>query len=332
MELLLSSKLKLPVVFYVSDLNEISKIPIGTPYIVGKEEDKAFVIRLLEYEVLYEIGLKSGFNFDFHEILRDNGYNDLFDYWYSKPQHQWVDVSDIESITSKIKIHVDEDNLTLHDFIKDSSVYVDVNKIKDLAIFPVWMSDLDKALVKNIHNYAYNPYMYNNKHEMFIGGFEAKNQRKNVVINDISGSIPKGASAMVLTYSKHLCSRFNADLVITGTTSALIPHNEVMKLDINTAYKKYGMYNDQQGFKELVKVPRKYGTCIAFGDGHSPSQDWNGLGRISQLDGQELNKWEIEHLISFHTTSKTEIAGYAEWFKPKTIKLVTDWVKYLNEK
>jgi hypothetical protein len=40
--------------------------------------------------------------------------------------------------------------------------------------------------------------------------------------------------------------------------------------------------------------------------------------------------WEIEKLISFHTSSTEQIAGYADWFTVDEVEKINGWVKYLN--
>ena len=46
-------------------------------------------------------------------------------------------------------------------------------------------------------------------------------------------------------------------------------------------------------------------------------------------EGKKFNKWKIDKLISFHTSSVTKEAAYADWFSPKEIERISGWVTYL---
>jgi len=79
---------------------------------------------------------------------------------------------------------------------------------------------------------------------------------------------------------------------------------------------------------------KNYKTAIVFGDNHHPGDRWdnkynNDTKTISDEDGKKLCKWNVDKIISFHTTSTTNIAGYARWFDTKEIERISNWVKYL---
>ena len=152
----------------------------------------------------------------------------------------------------------------------------------------------------------------------------------------ISGSIPKAVSSTCLTLAKNLSESFYADLLITGSKSTLYNYEELYKLDVQKVYTENEMDNDQVWFKKLVSSSEKvYKTAIVFGDNHSPSYPWkNSFNKntreISREGGKKLCKWKVEKLISFHTSSHKETAGYADWFSPNEVEKIKDWVTYLN--
>lgn len=338
MELLQSKIIKLPKVFFINNKEDIKKLPVGVPFIYGEENIKNNIIRILEYESLYQAALKTGYPFNFKKILEEAGYKDLYEFEYVKTIY-------LDYVTEKKEL-LEEDlyhkslknniNLLKH-FIKDSSAYVDIQKLKLLKVFPIWMDNIEKAINTNIHNFSvYNPNMYNKKLDGMYGGLEMTSPEKNLIIIDISGSIPRGVSSTCLTLAKNLSENFYADLMITGSKTTLYAYEELYKLNVDFIYDENGMDNDQQWFKKLVTSNvKKYKTAIVFGDNHSPCQDWRNIfnkrtKRISREDGKKMCKWDIENLISFHTTDNYRIAGYADWFLPKKVEIITDWVKYLN--
>jgi hypothetical protein len=334
MKLLTSPKFKLPDVFFITDRENIKKLPIGVPFIYASEDQEENIVTLLEYEILYQTALKSGYPFNFKEILKNNGYN-CTTYWYTHPAY-------LEYVTEEMyeedvcKNDLDNVSYTINQFIKDNSCYVDIEVLKELNVFPIWMEKIENALSTNIENFSlYNPLMYNKVLDGMYGAIELTSPKKNVVIIDISGSIPKGVSATTLLLAKHLCESFYADLLITGSKSTLYDYNEIYTLNVGEIYKENGMDNDQIYFKEILSNPKEYKTAIVFGDNHSPCQKWKNTYNsksktISRKDGQDLCKWKIDKLISFHTSSNILIAGYADWFVPDETDHIPDWVKYLN--
>ena len=217
--------------------------------------------------------------------------------------------------------------------------YVDIQKLKELNIFPIWFTEsIEKSVYTNIHNFAfYNPHMYNKRLDGMYGSIDLTNPHRNLIIIDISGSIPKAISTTILILSKNLAETFFADILITGSKSTLYPYELLYTLNIDTIYEENEMDNDQVYFRKLLESEVKhYKTAIVFGDNHSPCNCWNNdFNRkskfISEKDGKKLCKWIVDKVISFHVTSNEEVAGYADWFQPKETECIKDWVKYLNK-
>jgi len=338
MKLLESKKFTLPKVFFVTDKEDIKKVPIGVPFIFGDPEIEDYLIRILEYEVLYQSAKKTGYPFNFKKILEDNGYLDLTTFYYEKPAYMDYTTEGIsEDVELSSLTTFDCSCLHLKDYVKDNAATVDIEMLKNLNVFPIWLDTIEKAVHTNIHNFAtFNNNMYNKKLEGMYGGLELASPNRNLIIIDISGSIPKAVSSTCLTLAKNLAETFYADLVITGSKSTLYHYEELHTLNVETIYQENGMDNDQTYFKKLVSSEKKsYKTAIVFGDNHSPCSPWRNEYNvnnktISREDGQKLCQWEIEKLISFHTTSDSHIAGYADWFKVKEVEKISNWVKYLN--
>jgi len=342
MKLLKSRKFELPQVYFISDRAEIKEIPVGVPFIYGDARSEKYLIRVLEYEVLYQEAIKSGFPFNFKKILKDNGYLDIVDFGYSHPVYmeytsEGIDeLGELDELTS-----FGDDTDKFKKYIKDSTAYVDIEKLKHLNVFPIWLDSIEKAVHTNIHNYAvFNNNMYNKKLEGMYGSIDLVTPNKNLIIIDISGSIPKAVSSTCLALAKNLAETFFADLLITGSKSTLYAYEHLGDLDIHTIYSENGMDNDQVYFRKIVTADeRSYKTAIVFGDNHSPCDRWSNKYNkkakyISREDGQKMCKWKIEKLISFHTSNRKEddkhIAGYADWFLPEETEYIPNWVKYLN--
>ena len=339
MKLLTSKKLKLPQVYFISDRKEIKELPIGVPFIYGDAKNEGDLVRMLEYEVLYQQAIATGFPFNWKKILEDNGFLDLENFGYSLTTFmeftsEGIDTEEGE-LTELTSLEKHSDDLKR--YIKDSSVYVDIAKLKELNVFPLWLDKIEDAVKTNIHNFAvFNNNMYNKKLEGMYGGLELKSPNRNLIIIDISGSIPRGVSSTCLTLSKNLAETFYADLIITGSKSTLYLYEELYKLDVNKVYSENQMDNDQVWFKKLLTSEKRvYKTAIVFGDDDSPCYAWNNkynvkTRRISREDGKKFCLWEVEKLISFHTSSSTRIAEYGCWFSPQETEMIENWVKYIE--
>lgn len=335
MELLKSKRFKLPDLYYVTDREEIKELPIGVPFIYGEEDIKESIIRMLEYEVLYQKAVASGIPFDFKALLKSAGFfgeaygyggcGAFIDYTTDETFKEEYDIEESTPLFSKCN--------TMSNYIKDLSVYVDIAKLKELKVMPTWLQDVEDAIGVNIHNFSTFDYnLYNKKLGGMFGGITLTPQPKNLIIVDISGSIPRGVSSTCLMLAKNMAESFYADLIITGTISTLYEFENVHELDVDNIYDTNGMCNDQNYFKKLVTSEKRvYGTAIVFGDNDHPGYPWQmGSVKISDKDGQDMCLWEIETLVSAHTKSNTELAGYSRWFSPDKIKHITNWVKYLN--
>lgn len=332
MKLLESKKFELPKLFFITNKEEIKELPIGVPFILGDEKIEPYLVKVLEYEILYQNAVKTGFPFDFQQILKDEGYLDLIEWYYDNPvyldytteEEKDIDFEFNKATTPGIK-----------EFIKDSSVYVSIEKLKSLNIFPTWNPIIEDAVTTNLHNFAmYDTNMYNKKLEGMYGALVFTPPKRNLIIIDISGSIPKGVSSTTLVFCKNLAENFYCDVLITGTISTLYLYEDLYKLDIETIYDDNGMNNDDTHFRKLIfEQYKEYNTVIGFGDGHTHLSNWTSGYTISEEDCKKKNKWNVEKIISFHTTDHTKLAGYCRGFNVEkhNITHIKDWTKYLNK-
>lgn len=352
MKLLRSTRgIPIPKLYLVTERAEIGDIPHGIPYIFADASLEDYLVRTLEYEVLYQRAVSLGYPFNFKKILEEQGFTDIRDFSHNSASRDVRLSLKTDGTTGNSFEETEslEGNATLfQEFVKDSSKYVDVSILKNLKIFPTWMDDVQKAISTNIQTFAtWDTNMYNKKLDGMYGGVKLTPPHKNLIIIDISGSIPRAVSSTCLALAKNMAESFYADLVITGSKSTLYDYCEIASLNINDLYEKNGMGNDQTHFKKLVtEIQRDYDTAIVFGDDHTPGYAWSneynsGNRTISKEDGQELCKWNINQLISFHTfdpktadyweSKECLVAGYADWFEPNNIVHIEGWVKDLTE-
>ena len=335
MELITSKKFELPVLYFISDREEIKNIPIGVPFVYGNKRDKSRFRRMLEYEVIWNRAVKSGFPFDFKKLLYDAGFRNVK--FHSFCDNIYVDHKntgdyDIDSIDKPEKQIYEGKNTSLfEEFVEDCSAYVDMKVLKELKVFPTWLTEVEEAIETNVHNFAlYNPYMYNKKLDGMYGAIDMQSPNKNLIVIDISASIPRAVGTTCLMLSKHLVESFYADLMVTGTKTFLFPYEEIKDLDVKGMYNEFGCGNESKMYRALVTGdPKKYTTAIVFGDNHSPCDAWTG-GTIGRDDAKKVCTWSVEKMISLHTCSDTRRAGYGDFFDVKEVTHIKDWVKYIK--
>ena len=329
---LLSKKFELPLVYLISNRNDLSKLPIGVPFIFGDISLKEDYIKLLEFEVIYEACVKTGLKFNFRTLLKEAGYEDLQFFNYQKTVY-----SDYKGTAKREDIiNMIVDNNTISDnsfkkFVKDASVVIDLEKIKQLGILPIWLSNHLDAISINVDKYMeFNYGLYNKKLEGVYGDFIFKDPEKSLLNFDISASIPKGIATSFTLLSKFFAESLYCDIIFTGRKTIFIPYEEIPNINLEEIYNKYGNNQECVEFRKLItENPKSYRYCITMGDNHSVCGKWNSNKEVSREEGKKLCQWNIEHLICFHTTEEGVIPGFADWFSPKTVEHVKDWKKYL---
>lgn len=332
MKLLTSKKMNLPKVFFITDREEIKDIPIGIPFLYGDKNSEPYLVRILEYEVIYAQAVSTGYPFNFRLLLKEAGFKQITKFDWQNTTYMDYNTEGAYERSANVTSSNILDNKSFKKYVEDSTVYVDVSKLKDLHIFPTWMANIEDAVSTNIHNFAvFNSNMYNKKLEGMYGGLELTPPNRNLINMDWSSSIPKAVATTTATLAKYMAETFYCDLLITAHSTILVPYEEIHNMDMEDLYNRYNGNQECVQYRKLITEEAKhYKTCIIFGDNHSVCGSWGDQKSISKEDGKKLCNWKIDKLICFHTTSDRLIPGYADWFSPKDIEHTKDWLKYLN--
>lgn len=336
MKLLKSKKnIELPKLFLITDKEEIKTLPLGVPFFLCTDYDiEEYLVRLLEFEVLYNNCIKTGYPFDFKRILLDNGFNDIENFSWERTVY--MDYVTEDMLEDNFDKTLEEFNCyrsgEFKRYVKDGTCYVHLDKIKELNIFPIWLDKIEEAISTNIHNFSmFNPNMYNKKLEGMYGNIELSSPSRNLIVSDISASIPKAIGTMQVTMAKFMSETFYCDLLITGKKTKFIPYEEIYSMDMQAIYDECGNAQECIEFRKIITDEvKEYNTCIIFGDNHSVCDSWGGSNVVSKKEGKKLCKWDIKKMIAFHTTEPGTIPGFGDWFDPKDIEHIKNWVTYLK--
>jgi len=305
-----SKKIELPPIWLVENEDDYKKLPKGLPYIIGTAAELKFITIYLEFQVLYRSCLKTKLPINWLKCLEKLGYKNLTTYNISSGGAY------DESNPSEYRIKVD-------DFVQDSYI-VNFDRLTELKILPVWLDDLRASVETNIINEVmFDPTLYNKQMGAYTGGATVKENLKNLLILDVSGSIPKGVVVTITNLAKLMSKKFYADVMITSGETVLIDYEKVQETDIIEVAAQSGSGNEGQMYKKIVEEPKTYNTVIAFGDDDHPIH-YGKLGKLTP-------KFTINTIYSLHTDSRTDnVVGYAKYLEAKTVIKVKDWVNSIK--
>lgn len=333
MKRLISSKINLPVMYLLEDSEELEDLPLGIPFIIGNEDALPYIIKYLEYTLLYRSAVATGLDFNWSNELAKLGYGDAV-----KPDADFklIPFDYMANLGKPIELDnipmAEEFDLDIENYLTDGYL-VSFDKLTELNVTPSWLSNLTDSIKTNVLEAVnFNPNLYSKKLGVMSGYSEIVGSDRNLGILDFSGSIPTSIITTTAILAKLMSKTFYADIMITGSVTKLFKYEELDRIDLLAEAKAIGRNNDQAHFKKIVSVPMVYNTIFSFGDDDNPGNNWkSGDTRISDEDGKKICNWKVNKVISLHTKSNRSQTGYTRWFEPKEIEHVKDWLVSLNE-
>jgi len=309
-----SQRVELPPIYLIETKEDYDKLPKGLPWIYGSESDLPFIRVYLEFQTLLKSCKKTGLKINWLDCLRRIGFkNNLKEYSLQSGGEYWS--ADNTSAAT----------LSIDDFVSDTYI-VDFDRLAELKILPVWLDDLKLAVETNIINeVTFDPCAFNKQLGLNIGGATVKTQKKNLLILDISGSIPDGIRLTIIQLSKLMSKRFYADIIFTGGTTVFLDYENVLEKDIKKITDGISRNNEGEQYWEIVKQPKTYGHVIAFGDDDCPNSFVGSTKNVSNF--------EIENITSLHTKKgSSNVVGYAKHLNSTNKPvIVSDWVNSINK-
>ena len=201
----------------------------------------------------------------------------------------------------------------LMDFCADELNRVNVEQLQALGMLPAFMSDVADAIRTNLLTSMQWRDGWNKRLSCAMGDFSVGTKASNLIILDISGSIPTGISATMLELIDSLRSQAEADLIITGGSSyywpasAELPSPEWIRANINTANEAVMFY---QILRERL-AGRHFGNVISFGDNDCPVEFARYEG-IADQDDSCAYGITVDRVMHYHTWQE-RATGYAKW-------------------
>lgn len=220
----------------------------------------------------------------------------------------------------------------IDEFCFDEASHVNVETLQSLGFLPKFMDDAADAIRINLENRMRWRECWNKRLGAAVGDVGYGTEAANLIILDISGSIPEGISATMLQLVDSLRSQANAEVIITGSTSMYWGDGEELP-DPSWIRDHIGYGNEAQEFFEILRdrvAGRHFGNVISFGDNDSP------YCRFSSDDTPENNPVvgvQVDRVLHYHTTYPME-TGYARWvgiFCPDAEQVIdTSWCEVMR--
>lgn len=306
---IISKKVELPPIFLVENEEDFKELPLGLPYIIGTQADLPFIRIFLEFQVLLKSCMRTGLAVKWLDCLKRIGYGSrMKEYTLSSGGDYFA-----SSKGGGAKLSIDE-------FVEDQ-YFVNFDKLSELRILPKWLDDLRASVETNIiDEVTFDPTCYNKQLKMNTGGPAIKHNLRNLLILDVSSSMPTSVVVSITNLAKLMSKKFYADIIVTGGQSFFIDYDKVIHTDIVEQARIAGRSNESEMFRAIVADTKEYNTVISFGDNDSPGPEHHN-------SNSKGCNFKCETLFSLHVDKgSSNVTGYAKWLKPKTTHIVKDWV------
>ena len=225
--------------------------------------------------------------------------------------------------------------LDIADYIGDLSSCVNIEVLQKLQLMPAFIGDILDCIKLNIGSGMRWREGYNKRLGIPVGRFDSAKQLPNLIILDVSGSIPRGISATMISLIDTLRTQLSADPIITSTHSRFYP----MGCELPSPQQlrdMFGYGNEATEFFAILSERiqgRHYGHVFSFGDCDTPDY----YTRQGNIDAPSLCGTIVEHVHHYHTglfwRGNDKKTGYAKWChmlsKPPLEDYDTSWCEVI---
>lgn len=206
-------------------------------------------------------------------------------------------------------------------------VNVDIEALISLELLPHFVGKIADVVRRNLYGRRWTE-GYNKKRRCPLGNFDAEEEADNLIIVDVSYSIPRGVSATMLTILDYMRLKLRADVIVTGGRSMFWPYGSELPTP-EKLREIVPMGNESADFRRILLEDvkgKRYDNVVSFGDNDCPDL---GLLDPEQYDIRavrgsrvaQLRQWYLDNLSGteigdvyhFHTRSAFLPTGYAKW-------------------
>ena len=214
--------------------------------------------------------------------------------------------------------------------------FVNIKELQQMNLMPKWLGEINDLISRNLED-VYWQEGWNKKLGFPAGNYVSTDHAPNLIIVDVSASIPEGVASTMLSLIETLREQANADVIITGKTSGWYPKDKPMP----SPYKLRKLHkrgNEGAMFNAILNehvLGREWGNVIAFGDNDNPEYFFD-VHKFGYMTNGYSTK--IHAIWSYHTRhyedGEQPIVGYARWAKHVSPNAVvthnSSWVDVMN--
>lgn len=211
-----------------------------------------------------------------------------------------------------------QETLSISEYLDDTAGYVNIESLQQLELLPSFLGDIVDNIKRNLVAPLHWQEGWNKKKRCCLGNYHGEHQLPNLIIIDVSASIPRGISATMLTLADTLRSQVQADLIITGGISLYFPYGKGLPSP-DEIRRQVPLGNERKLFLNIVtkRLHKQYGHIISFGDDDYPEDICTDVC--------------CKALHHYHTWRKNGRTGYAKCFHAEEEVFDNTWCNVLKE-
>lgn len=225
-----------------------------------------------------------------------------------------------------------EEKIGVDDFLKDSLSKVDPDIISEMGLMPKFLGEIEDNIRYNIMQSLRFRDSYNKKLGCCVGNFDAGDPPSNLLILDVSASIPWGVADTLLKMVDTMREQANADLIVHAARSVWFAKgDELPSPGELRAMCPRGQESEQFCYIIGQHVcGRSFDNVISFGDYDAPWSNWeNEINQVVAKNPPSVGKLWCYHLF------REDRTGFTKWVdecSPECEKEYrTGWAKYMKE-
>lgn len=213
-----------------------------------------------------------------------------------------------------------EDRMSIEQYVGDLSSCVNIDVLQKLGLLPQFVGDVADCIKKNLSQSMQWTEGYTKKLGYPLGKFNTRNPLPNLLIIDVSASIPDGIASTMISLADTLRSQLNAELIITSQRSGYYACGDELPKP-QTIRDYYGRSNESAEFFAILEkyiAGREFGHVISFGDNDCPGSihkayDWHTSTYVSAA----MTNTKVHMVHHYHTggswVDDNIPTGYAKW-------------------
>lgn len=224
---------------------------------------------------------------------------------------------------------------SLKEYLGDVNSMVNLEVLQELELMPKFIGDIVDCIKKNLVAPVRWTEGYNKKLGVPVGNFSRVAQLPNLIILDVSGSIPRGIAATMIALIDTLRTQVSAELIITSDISRYYTLEDELP-DPESIRREFGLGNESKMFVEILKekiAGREWGNVISFGDNDTPF-----IAATIGVYNNFLSDTRVHCVRHYHTGYRVidePYTGYAKWCTMYTkdmpeVTFSTSWCKVIQ--